>query len=519
MRSEEFSVGSASGCLPRARVPQAAALLVFAGCMSPFPASAQWTHQAAIEGRLTATDDVANAAGAARADVSASIRPSLQIAGRGPNFNLSLNAAADLVSYARGTESDRILPLVEGGLKSVLVERLLYFDANVNVRQTEADAFGPSNDASSTSNRRNSASYRLSPYLLYEFSPRISVLARHDESQSRQSGADATNLRSHYSVARLVGKPVPLGFSLEVSNLQNDFSGASTSELRMSAAKAGVSIGVFDEFVFGAAAGVERTRLLLSDQEDRLYGVNLRWVPTPRTELFGNLEQRFFGKGGELRLTHRTPSTAFSLRASREPVTAASSFGVIGAGGDIRGFLDAILSRTTPDPVQRAAIVQNLIVSRGLQTSLSNAVDVVATYPQLQTGLNASWVYLGQRVTTSLSAFRQNLRQLTQTGAVALPPSLVTADSRQTGAGIEVNYRLAPQTSVDGALRWSRIRGLAATDGQSTSERSVRVSLVHNLSPRTGLSAGLQYTIVDSNVGSGQTQKPALAFAGMSHRF
>lgn len=524
MKSGELSSGAALAYRPTMRsranhLLRARSLLIAATCSLPLPLWAQWAAQPAVEARVTAAEKETTSAGVPlRADIYSLLRPSIKVVGRGPNFDLSLNAAVELVSYARGTQPDRALPLLESGLKSVLVERFLYFDANADVRQTEVDAFGPSNDSASTFNRRTTASYRLSPYLLHEFSPRVSALVRHDESQTKQSGDDGRDLHSHYSVARLSGKPVPLGFSLEVSRLQSETRGAATSELQVIQAKAGVSVAVLDEVVLGVLAGSERTRLLLTDQDDRVYGVNLRWAPSPRTELYGNLERRFFGNGGEFRFSHRTPFTSLSIRANREPVTATSSIGVIGAGGgDVGSVLDAILSRSTPDPVQRAVLVQNLISSRGLQTSVPGAVDILAAYPQLQTGLTASWVYLGPRTTASLSGYRQSLRQLTRQDAIV--PAPVADDSVQTGAALEVSYRLDSQTSVNSGLRWSHIRGFSIAEGRNTRERSLRFALVRSLDSRTEVTLGAQHKVVDSNTALVQHQTPTLAFVGMTHRF
>ena len=524
MKSGELSSGAALMYWPTTRVwagplLRSRKLLIAAVCTSPLSLWAQWTFQPSVEARVTAAQKEVTSAGVPlRADTYSLLQPAVKVAGRGPNFDLSLNAAVELVSYARGTQPDRALPLLEAGLKSVLVERLVYVDANADVRQTEVDAFGPSNDSASTFNRRTTASYRLSPYLLHEFSPRLSVLARHDESQTKQSGDGGRDLRSHYSVARLSGKPVPVGFLLEVSRLQSEIRSAATSELRVTQAKAGVSAALFDEVILGLVAGSERTRLLLTDQNDSVYGVNLRWAPSPRTELYGNIERRFFGNGGEFRFNHRTPFTSLSIRANREPVTATSSIGVIGAGGgDVGSVLDAILSRSTPDPVQRAVLVQNLISSRGLQTSLPGAVDILAAYPQLQTGLTASWVYLGPRATTSLSGYRQSLRQLTRDDAIVLAP--VADDSVQTGAALEMSYRLDAQTSVNGGLRWSHIRGFSIAEGRNTRERSLRFALVRSLDPRTEMTLGAQYKVVDSNTTLVQHQTPSLAFVGMTHRF
>lgn len=488
-------------------------------CLIPVPpVSAQWANQVSVEGRVTATNNSSTTSGTpGRADIYSLLRPALALQGRGPNFALSVGAAVDLITYSRGSQPDKALPQFNGELKSELAQKLFYLDASADVHQTALDAYGLGTDAVPTSNRRTISSYRVSPYLFYEFTPRLSVLARHDESHTRQSDGVSPDLKSHYSIARLAGKPVPFGFVIEVSRLENEFSGATSSELKISQAKAGVSMSVFDEVIVGATAGTERTRLLLSDENDTSFGLNLRWVPTPRTELYGNLEHRFFGKGGELRFSHRTPFTVFSMRADREPITATSSLGVVGAGASVSAALDAILARSTPDPIQRAVQVQNLIASRGLQTTFPSAVDIVASYPQLQTRVTASWVYLGPRATTSLSAYRLTLRQLSRAGAIAAP--IAVSDSQQQGASLEVNYRLQRETSVNGSLRWSEIDGLNASAGQHTRERSVRFSLVQNLSSRTGMTAGAQYTEFDSNTTIVQSQSPTLIFIGLTHRF
>ncbi len=80
-------------------------------------------------------------------------------------------------------------------------------------------------------------------------------------------------------------------------------------------------VEVIDDWVLGAFVGREDSRFLFEDRSDRIYGLSLRWAPSPRTELDLRVEQRFFGKAGSLNLRHRMPMMSFVLHVAREPQT------------------------------------------------------------------------------------------------------------------------------------------------------------------------------------------------------
>jgi uncharacterized protein (PEP-CTERM system associated) len=473
-----------------------------------------------VDTRLTSTNNGNFAeSGKERSDWIASVRPQLTVARRGAGFEFDLSAAATFLGYANGTQDSGILPDVRASLKSALVERWLYVDAQALVRQSEVDPFGTRAEDTVGGNRRTESTYRLSPYIEREFAPNTTLLARHDLSTTNNGAGLGERLTSNYTLVRVERKPVPFGASAELSRLSNKTSGDSDSDFTLDTARLRATVLLFEQLELGALVGRDRSDYLLSKHSDSLYGASIKWSPGPRTDFSAVLEHRFFGQAGTLSLQHRTPFMAFSVLLSRQPVSSSASLGVVGQGGDVRSFLDAILTTRYPDPVARSGVVDGIVNSRGLDTRTSGAIDLVADYPQLQTVARAGWTLLGSRNTASVIVYSQTNRQLTRDDDPFPSVGPAFADTRQRGANFQFNHRLTPQLSADALVRWSKVTGLAAREGESTDERSYRVSLMQALSPRTGVSAGLQYNRFTTTAAGQQSYDATLAFVGMSHRF
>lgn len=489
--------------------------------LTPLSMHAQTTPPVVtVDGSLTASDNGGfSAPGLERSDFITSVRPRLVMARRGAGFDFDLDAAATLLAYANGTQHGGVLPDVRTALKAALVERLLFVDAAARVREAEVDPFGSRADDMTGANRRTEETYRVSPYIERVFSPNTSLLARHDAMLTSNGAGAGTRLVSHLSRVRLERKPVPLGAALELSRLEEESQGFAASRFTLDTARLRASIALSDQVVLGAGVGRDRSRSLLSEHTDSLYGLAVQWAPGPRTELSADLEHRFFGGAGALKFRHRMPFMSFALTMSRQPIRSSASLGVLGQGADIRSLLDAILTTRYPDPAVRGELVDNLVTSRGLDTRLQHPVDVVAEYPQLQTATQASWTVLGKRNTASVTVYAQTLRQLTRDGDPLSLSTSATSDSRQTGGSFQFNRRLTPQLSADVVLRWLKITGLAVRDGDVSKERSYRLSLIQNLSPRTGVSAGVQQNRFTTTVSGQHAYDATLVFVGMSHRF
>ncbi|MEO6659569.1 MAG: TIGR03016 family PEP-CTERM system-associated outer membrane protein, partial [Burkholderiaceae bacterium] len=412
---------------------------------------------------MTATDNGAlSAAGQERNDFIAVVRPKVVMSRRGAGLDFDLQASAALLAYANGTQQGGVLPNVRARMKLTAVERLLYLDAAAQVYQSESDPFGARADSTTGANRRTASAYRVSPYIERELWPDVSFLARHDAVLTTNGAGVGSRFVSNHSLIRLERKPMPLGAAAELSRLEEESQGSAASRFTLDTARLRASVALGDQFVLGAVAGADHSRSLLSDHTDSLYGMSAQWTPGPRTQLSAELEQRFFGRAGVLKLRHRMPFMSFALTMSRQPVRSSASLGVLGQGADIRGLLDAILTTRYPDPTVRGELVDNLVTSRGLDTRQQHPVDVVAEYPQLQTSNQVSWTLLGARNTASVTLYTQTLRLLTHDGDPLSLPAGAAADSRQAGGSVQFNRRLTPQLSAGAVVRWSKITGLAA---------------------------------------------------------
>ncbi len=508
-----------SGTPIRVRSGSVAGICLLAALPCP-PALAQLRPiEASLQTTVTATNNGAGApAGQEQSDAILVVQPRVRLERRSAGLSVSGDAGVSLVSSANNTRRSRALP--EAGLiaDASLVDRLLNLEGAVDVRQVEQDPFATRVDPNSPDNALTSATYRLSPVLRHEFSPRLSLVARDDETWTRYSGEQGNDNRSRATSARLLSKPQPLGGSLEAVEQRVTYAQGADADWRSRSILATVNYAYANEWVVGVVAGSERSTFALSSQTDTRAGLRLFWSPGPRTEMIAAADRRYFGSGWEFRLRHRTPATALLLRAVREP-TAGNLVGGIASGSRLEDFFGAILTTRLPDPQQRAAAVVDLMATRGLQDALPGVAGITANYPQRRTGGEVTWVMLGTRHTVTLTAFAQSLSQLTLKDGSALVAVPADADNRQAGGSLGLNRRLSPVMSIDGLGRWSRIQGYGSHAGEKTRETLYRLTVVRNLSPHTGVSLGVLRRSIDTQSATADSYKETAGFVGMNHRF
>ena len=490
--------------------------------VDPSQSTARGTNRAVVtlEATVSGTDNGAlGAPGQERRDVIGSLRPRMVLDHRGAGLEYQLDAAATLLGYANGTQTGGVLPDVHGSMKATVVERLFFVDASARIFRSVVDPFGARADDTTGANRRTQSNYRISPFLQRDLSPTTSILARHEANVTINAAGEGSRLVTEQTLLRLERQPVPFGASAELSRLRSESSGPADSSFTLSTARARATAALPGrDVVLGVSVGADRSEFLLSRNDDAFYGVNAQWRPSPRTDLAASVERRFFGVGGEFSFRHRMPFMSMSITARRLPTMSTASLGVVAQGTDIRGFLDAILTTRYPDPTVRGNLVEGIVSSGGLQSRLPDAVDIVSQYPQLQSSFEATWVLLGRRNTASVKLYGLTARQLTRDGD-PLGAIVANSDSHQRGGSAQLSHRLTPELSADLVVERSRIEGLGAREGEVSDQRSERLSLTQQLSPRTGVSAGVQRTRFTTTAAGQHAYDATLFFVGMKHRF
>ncbi len=468
-----------------------------------------------VQSSLTATNNGAGEPqGLERKDLLLAVSPSLSMFRQGAGLRLRADAGADLLTSARETRRDRVLPRLSFDAQAGLVEGLLFLDTLADVRQVEVDPLGARVEGASVRNAQTTGNYRIHPFLVAEAASGMAVRAGVESAQTRVAGSDLGDLDTRRGQMRVEYKPRPLGAALEWLGERTEYGGAAESNVRDDRLTGTLNLAVDADWLLGAAFGRERSQLPTGTRSENLYGVRALWVPGPRTEFAASVDRRFFGAGGSMAVRHRTPRMSFSLGVSREPVNAAA-----GERGGLADFLDAVLTTRNPDAGQRFSLVRDLAAINGIEGGFMTASGVAASYPQLRTSGSLRWLYQGPRTTLTMSLYAQRLVQLVRADGGAATVEPPTADTRQRGMSFGWGHRIDPVTALNLGLSRSRAEGLALRAGQVTDENMIRADLVRSLSRRTTLTLGLVVRRVDSDAVGVNAFDETAGIIGLGHRF
>jgi uncharacterized protein (PEP-CTERM system associated) len=150
-------------------------------------------------------------------------------------------------------------------------------------------------------------------------------------------------------------------------------------------------------------AGVESSNLSTLDKETHSTpGAGIDWYPTERTKLSGQYEKRFFGSSHSLIFEHRTPRTAWRFRDVEDIVT---GFGqpVAGQAGTAYNLFFSQFASIQPDPVLRAALVDEFLRVRGIAPTAQLFSGSLAQAPTRQRRQDLSFALLGIRDTITFA--------------------------------------------------------------------------------------------------------------------
>lgn len=480
-----------------------------------------------VDVRVAASNNIEFATDArAQNDVAIDLFPQLSVSGQTARLRVNGTAGVNIVRYVNGSLRNQLLPRADLGIGATLVDRFLFVEGQVTADRTVADPLSATPGGETSYNVLSSVRTRLSPYIDYRPTPDLQFYARSDSTLIRQSGAtlSATDINRDATVqqglVRLQHRPVPLGFAAEVtsqdSRLRDSESG---SGLKTAAARLTLSYAPVPELAIGLRAGRETSKFTLEDVEEPLYGGTLQWTPSERTSLRLEAEDRYFGRGWLVDVRHRSPFLALTARSERTPTTSPLSLALLGAGGDLAGLLDSILSTRVIDPVARAAQVQDILRERGLSGTVGRPLEIFTQSAQLSQSNEFVASLYGVRHVVTLSVFLRKAANLTLDGAQVTG---ATSRSRQDGGSLEVSRRLTPLDSLDIRVDGLRVRiftraaVVADESVQASVNKSVRFTYTRNLAPNTSATLGARRQLLNSSTSNAQE---TTVFAGLSHRF
>lgn len=471
-----------------------------------------------VSARVVATTN-AGAPGAGRErDLVLELHPEIYVRARSDRLNVDGLFSITATQYGAGSHADRALPDGRLDLNAALVKRTFFVDAGVMAGRTPIDPFKARSDIGAT-NTSSLMTYRMSPYLLHDFTQDLSALARRDWITSYGVGdegasAGLRDVKTTRDLVRVEHRPSPLGATLEVGAQKTSLDSLDLSVLNSRYVRAIGTVALSAELQAGAIAGHEYLASSFEEQSGSRRGGLVHWRPTDRTDLRVEVERRIFGTGWSMNVRHHEPGIALELLSTRDLTAGPASMGVATTPESLAQLLDASLASRMPNANDRAAAVQSLLNSRGLTDNLARPIEVFSQFARITQRNSASLILNGTRNTLSASSFFTRERSL----FAPTTTSVTSGENRQYGAEFDVARRLGPDWNGSVGIGRSYLFGLGSSLGFFSKQTAARLDLSHNASKQFATTIGLRRAVVRSNVAAESSNETA-AFAGCKLRF
>ncbi|MFM2118983.1 MAG: hypothetical protein RL722_451 [Pseudomonadota bacterium] len=451
----------------------------------------------------------------ASSDLVLGLRPAVQIDTRSAGWRLSGQAALQLRHYAQNRRGDEALPSADLDGSARLVDRWLWLDGRIAAAALPVSPFVSAVPGSR--GVQESTRWTLGPRLDHELDPLTRVSGHALLTHQHQTGGDLSvdsssrTLDQALSWSRL---PRPLGLRIEAQSQETTVPSLSAPVFERRTLRGVLGWSADPQLVVDLRGGHDSSTWGINHRSGPLSGAGLTWLPSPRSRLELNGEHHALGTDWRLSASHRSPGLALSLEARREFGSSATLLGRLGNGGRVAELLDQMFATRITDPLLRAAAVQDFITRRGLGETLADPVALYSDRAQENRRLTLTAGLMGVRHVVSLSLYRDTSLDLP---GDPLLSGLLSGDARQTGWSLGLNRRLDLLTSADASLSGSRATGLNANAGRDNRELALRLTLNHELTPRTQASAGLRRVLQTTSDG-GRAREVALT-VGVQHRF
>lgn len=424
----------------------------------------------------------------ARSEWITQVSPGIRLASQGGRLRGSLDYSLNEFAYARGTQGRQRQNALNASGVAELVDAALFLDVSGQVSQQSVSALAtPTNVAGGANgNSTETSTFRLSPYWRGVLGGVVEYEARYGWTDTQADSANASDVRTREWSLKLAGVVSgPMSWSADVASKRLSYSlGRPLADDRIQGA---VSYAYSPQLSFTALASryADNYATVALDRQFSV-GLGFNWALSPVTKMGGQLERRTFGNSHNLSFEHRTARTAWRFSDSRS-VTAAPAQSGTTVVGSLSDLLFAQFAGTEPDPLKRAALVDQFMLTNGLSSDAKVISNFLSSSATLQRRQEASFVLLGVRDTVTFVLSRSASSKL-DTVVLAFDDFTNNNIVRQTGFTSSYAHRLTPDWAVNLGASLQRSSGSAAAS--STTLRSLDLSLVGRLGRQLNGSIG-----------------------------
>jgi uncharacterized protein (PEP-CTERM system associated) len=483
-----------------------------------------WTVETSISLGSTLTNNVNLAPPPqAQSDVILTAVPVVRVQGEGGRLRGSLSYAPSLNTYLNNTNSGNIQNNLIAQANLEAVKNFFFVDFRASAFQTLTNPFGPAPTVGSNTNRTQSYTVGISPYIQGVTQNEITYLARYDALWNNYSGQNSDLYQSTVTT-RLTGpRNRRVTWTAEYLRYDYDFANSIQGVTSSDIGRLILDYEVVPTFSLQARGGYESNNFTgIDGYNGGVYGGGLSWRPSARTSVNSFAERRYFGTGYNFDASHRTRLTAWRLYASQDTTTS-PQLQQLTAGGTNgpADLLDAALTARFPDPAQRQAQVAQTLNQLGFAAIPQSSTNFANSQLFKQERIGGSAALIGKRNRIVFNLFWNKNTPLTAPGQ----PLQLFGFNRpfdQKGGALTYSLTLSAISSVNASFSRTRTTQdptFAFPVGQSSSQDVFRLVYSRELAPRTTGFIGARYqTFGNSDQIAGDAKEQAM-FVGLTHRW
>ena len=461
------------------------------------------------------------------------VSPGISIRGTGRRLKLYADYSPSILFYHSDSDRNRTDHTLSGNGSLEAIENFFFIDARANISQQFLSPTGarPTSNTSDTNNRYEASSYSISPYIRGYLFGDNQYMVRNENIWSDTGSVsgtteELTGIYTNRTTARF-DTPIPVyGFSLEYDKRHTEEDGAEDIDTQIG--RAIFHYRIEQNLVLSARVGYEDDDYGDVQREGDVWGVGLKWNPTPRTSVDGYWEDHYYGSSYFARVEHRRPRSAFQVLASRGIQTFDGNLNS-SSGMTNSELASLILSdpRYGFNPAQIRALVPALASTWGNPNAIAPG-NLFTNQAQLVQRFEAVAMTIGVRNTAALKLFMSKTEDIAGQGfSVPIPgfgssldtPELVTAETvEDRGIQLSLSHKLTTLSSLTASATRTYTDTENDEDSIETTQDDFDLRLTRKLGPKTNGFAGARYSIFNSDFGDSDYNETEI-FAGFHHRF
>ncbi len=475
----------------RARLRGLRLLAVAIAAMGATAASAQTVRVTpTLDARLTWTDNSSDTGSGSDGggDFVLEIAPGVRVSRDSGRFSGALSARFRNLTYSDDSSRNTSFLALQGQGRGEIeaVDDSLFVDMDASIARTYSSAFGPRivGDEFSTDNGNETRIWSLGPRFQFRLGDSARGSVRYRARWFQSSGDTLGDQRVGTWNAQLSDPSAfrLFGWGLDYERSDTTYSDRANRDVMEEAGRGTLFVNLSPQFRLRGIAGYETNDYGdLGRDSNSIYGGGFDWYPTDRTAISATVENRFFGTGYDLSISHRMPRSLWSVAVSRDVSSSLSDL----AGGFVLDPLYQIILNSPALINSFPNLADRELAARQIYFALGGASSIRSNAYFVQRSATAAVSFYGVRNVLSFSLQRSDRSRLNNLSGFVIGDDFRDfSDVRTTLATVSFSHQLSGYSSLVATATRSISEGTGTTS-RETRRMLYSLGLASTLGPRT----------------------------------